>query len=67
MASDMVLGFDADDHGLHTINCTRSRTGYLPTVRGRWNWNTCTFMVTEVPGGQLADSNKFAYAGTSND
>lgn len=67
MASDMVLGFDADDHGLNTINCTRSRTGYLPTVRGRWNWNTCTFMVTEIPGGQSADANKFAYSGASND
>lgn len=67
MASDMVLGFDADDHGLNTINCTRSRTGYLPTIRGRWNWNTCTFMVTEIPGGQSADANKFAYSGASND
>jgi archaellum biogenesis ATPase FlaH len=72
MASDMVLGFDADDQAVHTISCTRSRTGYLRTVRGIWNWNRCSFTVTEIPGGGMTNTptpnqSKFAYAGASND
>lgn len=43
MASDMVLGLDVNDAHEHKISCTRSRTGYLLTVRGTWDWNTCTF------------------------
>ena len=49
MASDMVLGFDVSDEMVHTISCTRSREGYLSTVKGKWNWDRCTFTVTEVP------------------
>jgi hypothetical protein len=57
MASDMVLGFDADPSTrLHTINCTRSRTGYLPTVKGLWDWTRCSFAVTEVVGNGTSAS-----------
>lgn len=51
MASDMVLGIDADDSKgadkVHTISCTRSRTGYLKTVKGTWDWNTSAFTVRD--------------------
>jgi hypothetical protein len=43
MASDMVLGLDVTDDHLYKITCTRSRTGYLDTVLGNWDWETCTF------------------------
>lgn len=67
MASDMVLGFDIDDQGINTVNCTRSRTGYLHTVKGRWDWNRCVFLVTEVPSAASSTSNQqFAYAGAGN-
>jgi hypothetical protein len=51
MWSDMVLGVNIDDDKVtHTITCSASRTGYLPTVRGTWDWSTCTFNgAEEVP------------------
>ena len=49
MWSTMVLGVNIDDsdHEVHTINNTASRMGYLPTVQGIWDWDTCTFEVIE--------------------
>lgn len=47
MASDMVLTLDMDSEGLNTIACSRSRTRYLPAVRGHWHWKTSTFMVDD--------------------
>lgn len=46
MASDMVLGFDSDEEHVHTISCTRSRTGYLSGVKGTWDWEVSTFEVS---------------------
>lgn len=64
MASDMVLGIDADDKHVHTVSCTRSRTGYLRTIRGTWDWNTCTFTVMEEQ--PEVDDSKYAYGGTDD-
>lgn len=61
MYADMVLGIDVDDQRLHTISCTRSRTNYLPTVKGTWDWNKCAFTVTDDDGPK-ADASKFGYA-----
>lgn len=47
MFSDMVIGIDINEDHENKISCTRSRTGYLATVRGQWDWNTCTFMAYE--------------------
>jgi replicative DNA helicase len=47
MASDMVIGLDVNEEHIHKITCTRSRTGYLRTVLGTWNWDTCTFEAYE--------------------
>lgn len=66
MASDMVLGFDADESEpkVHTISCTRSRTGYLRTVKGTWDWSTCTFTVGNFDddGEQRPDVDRSKYA-----
>lgn len=43
MASDMVIGLDADAEHNHFVTCTRSRTGYFSSVRGWWDWDTCVF------------------------
>lgn len=43
MFSDMVIGIDINEEHENKISCTRSRTGYLRTVRGHWDWNTCEF------------------------
>lgn len=43
MASDMVIGLDVNDEREHKITCTRSRTGYLDTVFGHWDWETSAF------------------------
>lgn len=67
MYADMVLGFDADDQRLHTISCTRSRSGYLPTVKGTWNWDRCEFRVEETPDAPKADATKFAFNQGSDD
>ena len=46
MWSTMVLGVNIDEeHSMHTINCTASRIGYLPTIHGTWDWDTCAFQV----------------------
>lgn len=48
MASDMVLTLDMDkDDWTNTIACSRSRTRYLPTVRGSWHWKTSAFVVRD--------------------
>lgn len=64
MASDMVIGIDADDNPdgkakVHTVSCTRSRTGYFPTVRGTWDWDTSTFTVRAEP--EKVDESKYGY------
>lgn len=57
MASHMVFGFIADpDTGIHTISNTRSRTGYLPTFHGTWDWKTATFEIDYEYGKEHDDS-----------
>lgn len=69
MASDMVLGIDADDNHVHTISCTRSRTGYLRTVKGTWDWNTSTFTVGNFDDEDHpdVDKTKFVQQGAHDD
>jgi hypothetical protein len=60
MYADMVIGIDADEARVHTLSCTRSRTNYLPTVKGTWDWTTCTFTVDEMPDDKpKSDVSKF--------
>lgn len=66
MYADMVIGIDVDDQRVHTISCTRSRTNYLPTVKGTWNWDKCEFTVTEN-GAPKADTSKFGYGTKQKD
>ena len=48
MFSDMVLTLDMDrETWLNTIQCSRSRTRYLPTVKGTWHWARSEFRVME--------------------
>lgn len=47
MASDMVIGLDADDERNHYLSCTRSRTGYFSSVKGFWDWDVCAFSPLE--------------------
>lgn len=57
MFADLVLGVDADEEGLRTLSCTRSRLQYLKTIHGTWDWSTCTFSEQECP----VDDEKFGY------
>jgi DnaB-like helicase C terminal domain len=64
MASDMVIGIDADDNPddrekIHTISCTRSRTGYFRSVKGTWDWKTSAFTVRAEP--ESIDESKYGY------
>ena len=70
MAADMVLGIDADDNPdgnqkVHTISCTRSRTGYLRTVKGTWDWQTSTFTVSAEP--EQVNEAKYGYGKEDHD
>jgi hypothetical protein len=48
MASDYVITLDMDNESkINTIACSRSRTAYLPTVRGIWKWKYSKF--DEIP------------------
>lgn len=47
MASDMVLTLDMDDAKVNTLTCSRTRTTWLPTLRGQWKWKYCEF--EEIP------------------
>lgn len=47
MASDMVLGLDVNEDHIHKISCTRSRTGYLKTIQGEWDWERSEFRVLQ--------------------
>lgn len=57
MFADLVLGVDADEDGLRTLSCTRSRLQYLKTVHGTWDWGTCTFSEQAAP----VDESQFGY------
>lgn len=45
MASDMVLTLDMDDAKVNTLTCSRTRTTWLPTLKGEWKWKYCEFDV----------------------
>lgn len=45
MASDLVITADKDADGIITLKNTASRSGYLPTIRGEWLWDTFEFQV----------------------
>lgn len=46
MASDMVLSLDMDTESkINTLTCSRTRTTWLPTVKGEWKWKYCEFEV----------------------
>lgn len=62
MFADMVLGVDADEDGLRTVSCTRSRLKYLDTIHGTWDWSDCTFNPAAAP----VDESAFGY-GKDND
>jgi hypothetical protein len=48
MWATTVMGIDIDeDLSTHTVKSMESRIGYLPTVRGTWDWDTCTFNLLE--------------------
>lgn len=49
MFADLVLGVDANEEGLRTLSCTRSRLQYLRTIYGTWDWGTCTFTEQAAP------------------
>jgi replicative DNA helicase len=56
MASDMVLTLDMDkEDWTNTIACSRSRTRYLPTIRGQWHWKTSAFQVMRDEWGSEED------------
>lgn len=63
MFADLVLGVDADDDGMRTLSCTRSRLRYLSTIHGTWDWSTCTFNEQVAP----YDEDKFAGTGKDGD
>lgn len=48
MASDMVLSLDMNPETLvNTLQCSRTRTTWLPTLKGQWKWRYCAF--EEIP------------------
>ena len=63
MFADLVLGVDADEDGLRTLSCTRSRLQYLKTIHGTWDWSTCAFTEQEVS----VDEGKFGYGEDKDD
>lgn len=48
MASDLLFGLDKDENGIITINNTASRSSYLRTLQGEWDWENFRFVVTET-------------------
>jgi predicted ATP-dependent serine protease len=63
MFADLVLGVDANEEGLRTLSCTRSRLQYLKTIHGTWNWSTCEFTEQEAP----VDEDQYAYGKDKDD
>lgn len=57
MFADLVLGVDADEDGLRTLSCTRSRLKYLDTIHGTWDWSTCRFNEQAAP----VDEDQYGY------
>lgn len=46
MASDMVITLDMDpETQINKLTCSRTRTTWLPTLRGQWWWKSCEFEV----------------------
>jgi hypothetical protein len=43
MASDMVITLDMDENQTNTLTCSRTRTIWLPKLRGQWKWKHCQF------------------------
>ena len=48
MASDLVFTFDKGDDRVVTIKNTAARRGYLPTIKGEWDWDEFTFQAYEA-------------------
>jgi hypothetical protein len=48
MASDMVFTIDKGDDREITIKNTAARRGYLPTIRGEWDWDVFEFQAYEA-------------------
>jgi DnaB helicase-like protein len=58
MASDMVLSLDMDkETWVNSIYCSRSRTRYLPSIRGQWHWKESKFNVLADEWGDPEDDN----------
>jgi hypothetical protein len=55
MASSAVVGVDIDEDQVNKLNWTRGRDGYLRSVRGEWDWETCEFHELEDETEYQAD------------
>jgi hypothetical protein len=55
MASSAVVGVDMDADQVNKLSWTRGRDGYLKSVRGEWDWETCVFNELEDETAYLPD------------